>query len=399
MIIASSLVNGFQKEIQKKVFGFWAHIHVMPYSMQHSLKELPIYVKQDFYLHPERFPEITHIQQTATKGALINTKDEFEGIILRGTGPDYDWNMFKPFIVKGNIPSEKIIEGQSRPILISESTSKRMKLGLHDKVILSFMEYPIRMKQFQVCGIYNSGLDEFDRQYAMIPLDIIQDLNGWGRDSVGGFEIYIKPELLSRSKLKTYFMVLFGSLMSDEQYKEIQKDHLDVVSTNLYFGMKSNKLDVKTIKELQPSIFDWLYLQSLNEVIILIIMFIVAILNLSTALLILILERTNMIGTLKALGAGNLAIQKIFLVNAAIIIGLGLLLGNVFGIGLCELQQHFHLIKLPPESYYVSEAPIDLDWLWILGINIIAMLICLAAMVIPSLLVSFITPIKAIRFR
>jgi lipoprotein-releasing system permease protein len=190
-----------------------------------------------------------------------------------------------------------------------------------------------------------------------------------------------------------------NAMIEMPDHGEIQKDHLDEVSRNLFFGMKSNKLDVQTIKELQPSIFDWLYLQSLNEVIILIIMFVVAILNLSTALLILILERTNMIGILKALGAGNFAIQKIFLVNAAIIIGLGLLLGNIFGIGLCELQQHFHLIKLPPESYYVSEAPIDLDWLWILGINMIAMLICLAAMVIPSLLVSYITPIKAIRFR
>lgn len=398
MIIASSLVNGFQREIQKKVFGFWAHIHVLPYSMEKSLKENPVLSNQDFYQHPEKFPEIRHVQKTASKGALINTPNAFEGIILKGAGNDFDWETFKPFIKEGTIlPAQK--EGQTNPILLSESTSKRLDLKLHDKVVLSFMQYPIKMKQFEICGIYNSGLEEFDKQYALINLDLIQQLNGWGKDSVGGFEVFMKPELLKRNKLKTYYLVLFGSFMSDERYKELMKDNIDRFSEKLFSAITDRKLDVQSIKEIQPGVFDWLYLQNSNEVIILIIMFVVALLNLSTALLILILERTNMIGTLKALGAGNFALQRIFVIQASMIISAGLLLGNIAGIGLCLAQKYFHLIKLPPESYYVSEAPVDIDPLWILGINVAAMIICTLAMMIPSLLVSFISPIKAIRFR
>ncbi len=396
MIITSSLVNGFQIEIQKKIFGFWSHIQIAPYSIEKTIKQKAIYKSPSFYLHyPNK--KIVKVQRAGSCGGLLNTKENFQGIVLRGADTDFYWSNFAKFMKQG-VVLKQAKEGESEPMLISENIANALRLKLNEKVIVSFMTFPVKMKQFVVSGIYNSGLEEFDKQYVFVNMNVVQDQNGWGRDSVGEFDIFIDPLMIQQNKLKNYYMVLGSPLMSDEYYKSLLHDELDVVAEDLNASVTDPGLSVETIKELQPNIFDWLYMQSSTEVIILFIMFLVAILNLCTALLILIIERTNMIGILKALGASNRNIQEIFILQAGTIIAKGLFFGNLLGIGLCLIQKHFHLIQLPPASYYVSEAPVAIDLTWIFGLNVITFLVCMLCLIIPSYFVTKISPLKSIRF-
>lgn len=396
MIIASSLVNGFQNEIVNKIFGFWAHIHIQPYSLQKSLAQKPIALSQKPSKNIDK--GIVHIQSSGSCGALLKAKDDFSGIILRGAAADFNWNAFKPFIKRGSIVQQKK-EGESEPILISEYTASLLQIDTGSKVLLHFMSVPVKMKQCVVKGIYNSGLEEFDKQFAFVNMAIVQNQNGWGSDSVGGFEIFLQADQIQNHKLKNYYLVLGSPFMSESYYTSLLRnqidDHADIIGKQI----ENPELEVVSIKDLQPNIFDWLLMQSSTEVIILSIMFVVAILNLATALLILILERTNMIGILKALGAGTYFIHMIFIRQGTEIILKGLLIGNAIGIGLCYIQKVFQPITLPPESYYVSVAPVDIDFFWIIGLNIITFITCFVSLWLPSLLISKISPIKTIRFK
>jgi len=397
MIITTSLVNGFQKEIRSKVLSFWSHLEIVPFSLTNSLQEEGIYRYQDFYTDKKIIPEAQHIQVTALKGGLLKTNDEFEGIVLKGVGDDFQWKNMLPYLKQG----EKINVGEEssqQQILISKATADRLQLKLNDKVIVSFMGRNIRNRPFKVRGIFETGMEEFDKKYAMVDIGVIQELNNWGKDTVGGFEVFLKQENLFKDRSRSYFLTLFGALLSEEKFDELKRDPLENIGEQVYSRMNNPKLDVQTIKSISPGIFDWLDLQTMNELIILTLMIIVAAINMITALLILILERTNMIGIMKALGADNVSIRRIFLYYSAVIIGIGLLAGNVFGIGLCLAQQHFHFITLPQESYYLSYAPVDISWSWILAMNIGTIIFTLLLLVIPSMLVSKISPVKAIRF-
>lgn len=397
MIITTSMVNGFQKEIRNKVLSFWSHLEIVPFSLTNSLQEEGIYRYQDFYTDKKIIPEAQHIQVTALKGGLLKTNDEFEGIVLKGVGDDFQWKNMLPYLKQG----EKINVGEEnsqQQILISKATADRLMLKLGDKVVVSFMGRSIRNRPFKVRGVFETGMEEFDKKYAMVDIGVIQDLNNWGKDTVGGFEVFLKQEDLFKSRGRSYFLTLFGAFLSKDKFDELKRDPLENIGESVYSRMNNPKLDVQTIKSISPGIFDWLDLQTMNELIILSLMIIVAAINMITALLILILERTNMIGIMKALGADNISIRRIFLYYSAVIIGVGLLAGNVFGIGLCLIQQHFHLITLPQESYYLSYAPVDISWSWIATLNIGTVLFTLLLLVIPSMLVSKISPVKAIRF-
>jgi len=397
MIITTSMVNGFQKEIRHKVLSFWSHLEIVPFSLTKSLEEEGVYRYQDFYTDKKLIPEAQHIQVTALKGGLLKTNDEFEGIVLKGVGDDFEWKNIHPYLKQG----EKINfdeEGSQQQILISKATADRLQLKLNDKVIVSFMGRSIRNRPFKVRGIFETGMEEFDKKYAMVDIGVIQELNNWGKDTVGGFEVFLKEENLFKSRSRSYFVTLFGGLLSEERLNELQRDPLEDIGESVYSRMNNPKLDVQTIKSVSPGIFDWLDLQTMNELIILSLMIIVAAINMITALLILILERTNMIGIMKALGADNISIRRVFLYYSAVIIGIGLLAGNAFGIGLCLLQHHFHLITLPQESYYLTYAPVDINWTWIAFLNLGTIMFTLILLVIPSMLVSKISPVRAIRF-
>lgn len=370
MIVATALVSGFQREISSKVFGFWGHIHVTKYGFGSTFEDSPVSVNQPFYPSMDTFGNVRHIQVFANKPGVIKTADQIEGIILKGVGKDFDWDFFRKYLVQGDV-FNSADTSTSRSILISSQTASRLKLKTDDMVTVYFIQKqgPPKMRRLQVSGIYNSGLEEYDKYYALADIRQIQRLNEWNDSLVSGFEVYLDDV-----------------------------NQLQSTADDIYYGVLPPELTAQTIKEIYPNIFDWLSLQNMNEWIILILMAVVAAINMITCLLILILERTNMVGILKALGANNVSVRKIFLYKAAYILGLGLLAGDIFGIGICLAQKYFQFIRLPEESYYVAIAPVAIDWLIIILLNLATFAICMGALLIPTILAGRITPVKAIRF-
>ena len=371
MIVTTATVNGFQNEISRKIFGFWGHIHISSYETGRSYDDLePVSLEQKFYPHLDTIPGIRHIQVFAHKAGIIKTDTDIEGIILKGISSDFDWGFFHEYLTEGE-PFIVSDTAKSNNIVISQTTANRLRLKLGDKMTIYIIKNNTPLaRRLKISGIYNTGLAEYDEKYALIDIQHIQRINKWKKDEVGCFEVFL------------------------DDVNELEK-----FSDMVYYQIVGQDLYSQNIKEENPNIFEWLELQDMNEQVIITLMIVVAIINMITALLILILERTNMIGILKALGSNNWSVRKIFLYNAAFIIGLGLLAGNIIGLGICLLQQKFGFIRLPEESYYINVAPVDISWWLILALNLGTMLVCLIAMLVPSYLVSHIDPIKAIRFK
>lgn len=369
MIVATALVSGFQKEISSKVFGFWGHIHITKYGFGKSFEDNPVSVNQSFYPSLDTMENVRHLQVFANKAGIIKTADQIEGIILKGVGKDFDWNFFSSYLVKGSVfrSSDTSV---SRAILISSQTARRLQLDTGDVLNVYFIQSPPRVRRLRVSGIYNSGLEEYDKYYALVDIRQIQRLNDWDDTLVSGFEVYLDDV-----------------------------DKLQRTADDIYYGALPPELTAQTIKEIYPNIFDWLALQNMNEIIILLLMSLVAAINMITCLLILILERTNMVGILKALGADNASVRKIFLYKASYILAFGLLAGNIFGLSICFAQKYFQFIRLPEESYYVSIAPVEVNWFVIVLINLGTFAVCMAALFIPAIIAGRITPVKAIRFQ
>jgi len=357
-----------------------------------------VYRYQDFYTKKDMLPDARHIQVTAMKGGLLKTNDDFDGIVLKGAGDDFDWATFRPYLKRG-----RLIGGDSttamKQILISKLTADRLQIDTGDKVIVNFIDREMRSRAFRVRGIYETGIEEFDKEIALVDIRVIQDINNWGRDTVGGFDIFLRENHLFKSRSRAYFLTLFGSFLSKERFEELNKDPIDELSARINADIHSEDLDVMSIKEMKPGLFDWLDLQTMNELIILALMILVAVINMITTLLILILDRTNMIGLLKALGSTNSSVGKLFLYYALVIVGTGLVIGNLVGLGICFIQQHYHIIKLPQESYYISYAPISIIWSWVAGVDIGTVLVCLVLLILPSRLAGRITPVRALRFK
>lgn len=369
MIIAISIVGGFQREIRNKVIGFGSHIQITNFDSQNTYEASPIDKNQDFYPSIDTINGIKHIQQFATKAGIIKTKEEIYGVVVKGVANDFDWNFFSQKIVDGDIFTVDS-ESTENSILLSKTISDKMKLKVDDKMFVYFIQEngELRPKNFIVKGIYQTGLEQFDNLYVIADIAHIQKRNGWTKDQIGGFEVII------------------------DDYNRI--DELgEYVYDNIGYDLHST-----TIKELNPDIFNWLALQDYNVNIIIILMILVAVINIISALLILILERTNMIGILKALGMPNWNVRKIFLYNAAYLILKGLIWGNVIGISLCIIQLQTGIFTLPEESYYVAVVPIELNFFKILILNIGTLIICISLLLIPSYVITKISPVKAIRF-
>lgn len=369
MIVALSIVSGFQREIRNKVIGFGSHIQITNYDSQNTYEASPISKNQDFYPEIDTVEGINHIQIYATKAGIIKTKEEIYGVVVKGISSDFDWTFFNEKIVKGSsfVIEDKITENS---ILLSKHIASKMKLGVGDKMFLYFIQQngQLRPKDFIVKGIYQTGLEQFDNLYVIADIAHIQKRNGWNKNEVGGFEVLI------------------------DDYKE-----LDKIGKYVYENI-GPLLHSSTIKEQNPDIFNWLELQDLNVNVIIILMLVVAVINIISALLILILERTNMIGILKALGMPNWNVRKIFMYNAIHLIIKGLIWGNAIGIIICLLQQQFGFLTLPEESYYVSVVPIELDVINILLLNAGTLIVCILMLLIPSYVITKISPVKAIRF-
>ncbi len=367
MLISIGVVKGFKKDIADKVIGFGSHIQITAFSDNNSYETKAISKNQDFYPSIENEKGINHIQYFATKAGIIKTADEIHGVILKGVGSDFNRDFFKDNLVEGEVPIYNDTLTSSR-VIISKKIADLLGLETDEKLIMYFAQDPPRVRKFVVAGIYTTELEEFDNLYVFGDIRHIQNLNNWGIDSVGGFEITIH-----------------------------NFDNLDALTQMVYEKIDYD-LNAQTIKEINPQIFDWLKLQDINVNVIIILMLIVAGINIITALLILILERTKLIGILKAIGQNNWSVRKVFLYNASYLIGKGLFWGNLLGIGLSLLQKYFHLISLNPSTYYMNTVPIHLAFSDVLLLNFGAMLSCILMLIIPTYLITKITPIKAIRF-
>ena len=373
MLISTSLVNGFRATISEKVYGFWGHINIAKESLRNSFDDIPIYRKETFVDEVKAIPGISAVQVYARKAAIIKTKDAIEGVILKGIGPDFNWSRFNQYIVDGT-PFVLTDSATSRGTLMSKNTADRMGFSVGDSVLIHIIDqkdngdFEQMFRKLRIDGMYNTGLAEFDQLFMLVDIRHIQRLNNWTKDQIGGYEVFI----------------------DDPAQLDAMEKKVDKAADPFW--------DVQTIRDIIPSVFDWLNLQKVNEWIILTLMFLVALINMITSLLILILERTNMIGILKAMGANNKGIRRIFLFNAAHIIVWGMVIGNILGIGLCLIQQQWGIIQLPEASYYVSEAPVKLDLWWILFLNLGTFLVSMIFLIIPSLFVARIRPIRAIRF-
>lgn len=370
MIVSVATGVGLQNKIREKVAAFSGHIVITNHDdNQSQANTVPISIHQDFYPMFKNIEGINHIQAVAHKAGIIRTESSVEGIIFKGVGKDYVWTNIKEYITQGNLPNYK--DNLNEEVLISEYIANRLQLKLGDKFNTFFMKESGKMpnlRNFIIVGIFNSGFQEFDATYIIGDIRHVQRINKWKNDEVGAFEVFINDF----TKIDE---------IGDKVYKEIPPIYNSV-----------------TIKEKFYSIFEFLKLFDFNIIVILIVMVIVATINMIVALLVLILERTQMIGVLKALGANNWNIRKIFLYNAGFLIFRGLFFGNLIALGLLLLQKTFGIIKLNPESYYVSEVQVDINLLHILLLNLGTILVCLLVLLIPSYIITKISPVKAIRF-
>lgn len=369
MILAVAIVKGFKSEIREKVRGFSGDIQVAKLDLNASYENTPFSISDSELKKISASTGISFIQPFATKPGIINAGDEAEGVVLKGVDKTYNWEYFKKILVAGQVIDFSDPVKSRSQILISKFTADRLNLKVGDDFLMYFIENSLRKRKFEIAGIYNLGVEEVDKIFVIGDLDLIRSLNKWEPSQVGGYELRVN-----------------------------NFNDLEIIENKVYEDL-GVELKSYTVKEYYPAIFEWLSLLDVNTQVILILMMAVAVINMISALLIMILERTNMIGILKALGSSNWNVRKIFLYNATYLIGLGLLSGNVLGIGLGLLQHYTHFFTLDQASYYMSFVPVQLDVQDILLLNAGTLLISLMVLLIPSLLVSRISPLKAIRFK
>ena len=372
MLISVATSVGLQKKIKEKVSAFNGDLIITNFDTNNSDdSQVPISMQQDFYPNFTISDNVSHIQITASKGAVIRTQTDFEGVIVKGVGPDYNWSYFEDFLTKGVLPTYTAPQ-MSNQVLISQYLANRLGLKVGDKALTYFFNKnsstPPRTRAFTISGLYNSGFQEFDAQFIIGDIRHIQRLNKWEPDQIGAFELFVKDF-----------------------------DFIEQTNNEVYDAIGS-MLDTQTIRNRFYAIFEWLELFDFNVVLIIVMMIIVAGFNMITALLVLILERTKMIGILKAMGSDNWSVRKIFIYNSMYLVGVGLIWGNIIGIGLLLLQQHFNLFALDPNTYYVSQVPVYLHWSYIVALNFGTLILCFLILLIPSYIISKISPVKAIRF-
>ncbi len=369
MLVAASSGMGFKRKVREKILGYSGQVHITSFENTHALETAPISIYQDFYTGKQKLPGVKHIQVYAERAGIIRTATDFEGLVFKGVSRDYDWRFFRDYLVAGQIPhyAEK---GFQDSVLISQTVARDLQLKPGDRFNMFFLQpgKPPKARGFVIGGIFDTGIPDFDRNVMLGDLNHLRRLNGWDDTQVGGFELLLNDfSKLEQTSEKIYAVI-------------------------------DQKLNAIPITVTHRDIFDWLELFDLNIAIILVIMLLVAVLNMVITLIIMIMERTQTIGLLKALGATDWRIRKIFVYQALQLLFKGLWLGNAVGLGLLFLQKRFGLITLDPKSYYVTVAPVSIDWIWILSIDIGTIAVCFAVLLLPSYMICKIPPVRAIRF-
>lgn len=373
MLIAIATSEGLQYIIREKVTAFNGHVQIYNYDNNNSeVSVVPVSKKQDFYPEFTSVEGVVHVQAVATKAGIIRTADTFEGVIAKGLGNDYNWKALEEYLVAGELPNYNA--GLNGDILISKLMANRLNMNVGDSFFTFFLKNEDtnalpNQRKFTIKGIYDSGFEEIDGLFIFVDIRHIQRMNKWTEDEVGNFEIFL------------------------ESFEEIDEKSAEI------YGKTLSNLDTKTLKDKYRNILDWIGLFDFNTILIIGILIVVCGFNMITALLVLILERTPMIGILKALGTNNWSIRKVFLYNAAYLIGIGLFWGNIIGLGLIYIQNVFKPLKFPnPKEYYIEHIPVHMDVITVLSLNIGVMLLCLLMLLVPSYIITKITPVKAIRF-
>lgn len=367
MILAFFILGGFKETIKNKVYNFKGHLEVTKYNFGNSMEEPAVSTNSDFNKFYKDLDYIDHVQDFAHKAGLLKTDEEVQGVIFKGVGRNFDTTRFSPNMVAGRL-FHFDDSTYSQEVIISRKISRSLRLNVNDKVFISFVQNPPRTRRLLITGIYETGLEEFDKQLIMGDIGLVRRMNNWADTLVGGYEVFIKDP---------------------NKMEEAEEDLFNMIDMNLFVDKISDKY---------IQLFDWLNLLNQNVGIFLALLLIVSVINMISILLILIMERTNMVGVLQALGSPRRQIKRIFVYNGMLLIGKGLLWGNIVAIVVAYLQDEFKLIPLDPENYYMYFVPIHWDFVALIGLNILTFVVVSMALGIPTLVISRIKPIAAIKF-
>ena len=373
MIITLSFVNGFQETVSGKVFSFWGHLRVgYRQPMKANIaEEEPIRTNDSLINSIKAMPHVKTVHPFATKYAILKTSEEMEGVLVKGLDTEYDTTHFRPFMMEGRWIRFND-STYSREIIVSSATARQINLKLNDRVLIYFIrpDGTMRPDKLTIVGIYKTGIEQYDKTFAIGDMKLIRRLNSWGDNEIGGYEIF----------LDNY------ELMDELSYSIFENENFPPL------------WETKTSREIYPEIFDWLDIQDTNQNILIAIMTIIAVINLITCLIILVLERLRMIGILKALGSSNWNVQKVFLYHSAIITLTGIIVGTLFALGLLWLQQTTGFINLPEDAYYMDKASVKILWWQVALVIGGTLLVSTLVLLIPSIIVRRVKPIRAIRF-
>ncbi|MDR1632921.1 MAG: ABC transporter permease [Dysgonamonadaceae bacterium] len=375
MILAVAIVIGFKKEVRNKVIGFGSHIQITNFDSNSYYEMKPIAAGDTLLYQLRNYPNISHVQRFSVKPGLIQTDEDSQGVVCKGVGEEYDWSFFRQYLLEGEILHIHP-DSLTTNILVSKKIADKLNLKLGD----SFLTYFVRQddvspRKFRISGIYQTNFSDYDKLFVLVDIKQIRRINQWDADMASGLEMTVK-----------------------------NYEQSDQTANDLYFDLQSradrlgNVFYVRSVKQLNPMIFAWLDVLDMNVVVILILMILVAGFSMISGLIIIILERANMIGTLKALGENDAGIRKIFLYVSAFLIAKGLFWGNLIALSVCFIQKHTGILKLDPETYYLSEVPVEINWMYVLFINLGTLIITLLLLIAPSYLVAKISPAKTIRF-
>ncbi|MFM8433185.1 MAG: ABC transporter permease [Bacteroidota bacterium] len=367
MIIAISVVGGFKHEIREKLIGFNAHVQISKFDGNISQESAPFALDSSMVKQLRAIPGVKHVRSVATKAGILKKNEEIQGVVAKGVGPDYDWGYFSDNLVEGEVMKLSKYQKTDK-ILLSKWLASRLDVHAGDSVNMFFIQQPPRARRFKIAGIYDTGFEEFDKLYLFCDIEQLRKLNDWKDDEIGGLEVMV------------------------DDFKGLES------TTEAIYESINSELDARSVKETYPQLFDWLALQDINALIIIALMMAVSGINMIAALLVIMLERVRMIGTLKALGATDDSIRKVFLWVSAFIIGRGMVVGNLIGIGLVLIQQLFHPIPLDVSSYYVPYVPVKLDLFNIIFLASGTFLLCLFMMLLPARWIGKVRPATSLRY-